>query len=415
MPEEEPQDPGQPEGSPSENPGAAATASSPRQSLTPELRRILNTPRAPRPADATASKISAPPREAGRELAKESFPRARMAAKPAPKPSLSKSSKNRPSEKQSARGAPADVSRARKDSRVIELQHAVIVIGALLLIGLTFYAGTKYSYLKYLIANRHTPVLSQKEADRFPGIIPDDLIKQAIAAEKAGRWQDAAARFMAAKRKDLGHRGILFHVGGILFDHGDYVGADKAFERALAFGEDVDRANFYRGLIATRRDDFSAAEQFFEAAATAAPFVADYPYYCGEAFRMDLKPKASIPYYEQAALLARTPHDTTIAQFKIRMARIEAVDGATVADEVAKKAAEGPLPVDWLMTKAALELRAGHIGAARAAISQAREGKSPGLFASCVNDFYFKEAAGRYPELADVLHLTLDLQAPFPN
>ena len=130
---------------------------------------------------------------------------------------------------------------------------------------------------------------------------------------------------------------------------------------------------------------------------------------------MDLKPKPSIPYYEQAALLARTDQDTTVARFKIRMAQIEAVEGATIADEQAKKSAAGPLSVDWLITKAALELRARHIGAARSAIAQARERKSPGLFASCVNDFYFKDAAGRYPELADVLHLDLDLQISFPN
>ena len=260
---------------------------------------------------------------------------------------------------------------------MIEMQHAIIVIGALLLIGLTFYVGTKYSYIKYLIANRHKPTLTENEVDHFPGIASEDLIRQAILAQKEGRWQEAAERFMAAKRKDLGYRGILYRVGGILYDHHYYVAADKAFERSISFGENTDHSNFYRGLIAIRRHDLAAAEQFFEAAAAAAPFVADYQYYCGEALRMDLKPKPAIPYYERAALLARTDHDTTVARFKVRMARIEAVEGTTVADELAKKSAAGPLSVDWLITKAALELRAGHIGAARSAIAQAREEKSP--------------------------------------
>ena len=99
-----------------------------------------------------------------------------------------------------------------------------------------------------------------------------------------------------------------------------------------------------------------------------------------------MKPKPSIPYYEQAALLARTDQDATLARFKIRMARIEAVEGAAVEEELAKKAAAGPLSVDWFVTRAALELRAGHIGAARVAFAQARAAKSPGLFAACVND-----------------------------
>ena len=100
---------------------------------------------------------------------------------------------------------------------MIEMQHAIIVIGALLLLGLTFYVGTKYSYTKYLIANRHKPMLSEKETDRFPGIASEDLIRQAILAQKEWRWQEAADRFMAAKRKDLGYRGILYRVGAILY------------------------------------------------------------------------------------------------------------------------------------------------------------------------------------------------------
>jgi len=32
-----------------------------------------------------------------------------------------------------------------------------------------------------------------------------------------------------------------------------------------------------------------------------------------------------------------------------------------------------------------------------------------------VNDFYFHEAAQKYPELVEPLHLDLDLQLPFPD
>ena len=67
------------------------------------------------------------------------------------------------------------------------------------------------------------------------------------------------------------------------------------------------------------------------------------------------------------------------------------------------------------MTAAAVQLRAGHVDAARQLILQARAGNAPGLFASCVNDFYFHNAPQKYPELADALHLELDLQVPFPE
>ena len=50
------------------------------------------------------------------------------------------------------------------------------------------------------------------------------------------------------------------------------------------------------------------------------------------------------------------------------------------------------------------------------ASSSCRRAKAtaPGLFASCVNDFYFHDAAKKYPELAEALRLELDLQVPFP-
>lgn len=86
-------------------------------------------------------------------------------------------------------------------------------------------------------------------------------MQQALLSERAGKWEDAVERFMAAKRKDLGHRGILFRVGKILYDHRNFEAADGAFERAVAFGENVEAAIYYRGLIAVRRRDLAAAEQ----------------------------------------------------------------------------------------------------------------------------------------------------------
>ncbi len=294
------------------------------------------------------------------------------------------------------------------------MQHAILILGAILLLGLSFYGGTKFNYVKYLIASRNAPKLD-KSPDLYPGIVPEDLVKQALVAERAGQWQEAVERFMAAKKKDLRYRGILFRVGKILYEHRDFDAADQAFERANAFGENVEAANYYRGLIAVRRRNLPAAERFFEAAVAAAPFVSDYHYYWGEALRLDLKPEQSLPHYEQAVLLARDDQDAAVCQFKIRMGKIEAAEGLAVAADLAKKEAAGPLSVDWLMTAAALQLRGGHVDAARQLILQARAANAPGLFASCVNDFYFHDAAQKYPELAEALHLDLDLQVPFPE
>ncbi|MDQ3200142.1 MAG: hypothetical protein M3Q46_13340 [Verrucomicrobiota bacterium] len=323
-----------------------------------------------------------------------------------------------PEEAERAKRAPAVAAPlvpADRSGRLIELQHAFLIMGGIALLALAFYGGTKLNYLRYLLATRHQPALPAEGPDKFADLAAEDLVKQALVAEEEGRWDDAVERFMAAKRKDLGHRGILYRVGKILYDHREFAAADQAFERALAFGENTEAASFYRGLIAVRNRDLSAAEGFFDAAIAAAPFVPDYHYYAGETQRLDLKPKPAEHYYERAALLARNAQDAAVCRFKLRMARIEAAESEAVKLELARQEAAGPLSVDWLMTAAALKIRESHIDEARALIRQARDGKSPGLFASCVNDLYFRDLPQKYPELAEVLHLELDLQVPFPN
>lgn len=396
--------PGEPEPS-SSDPETRPPSGSRRRGLTPEQRRFLNQSR---------STPNEPASEAEPEHETAAPPWAEALAKPGMPASDKPPETDAPETEVETPPGVAVVQQVDKGARAIEVQQAFIILGAILLLGLAFYGGTKLSYIRFLIASRNAPAIDENGPDVYPGVAAPDLVKQALLDERDGKWQDAADRFLAAKRKDLQYRGILFRVGKILYDHRNFDSADQTFERAIAFGENAEAANFYRGLIAVRQSNLPAAEQFFEAAVNAAPFVSDYQYYWGETLRVDLKPKQSLPHYERAILLARNEQDATVCQFKIRMGRIEAAEGSAVSDELAKKQAAGPLAVDWLMTAAALQIRAGHIDDARQLILQARAGQSPGLFASCVNDFYFNEAAKKNPELAEPLHLDLDLQAPYP-
>ena len=372
--------------------------------ITPEQRRLLDTSRGPsaHPTERAQPEPDTPP-----------TPDPEKRPTPSP-PESHPTHKSRRVDPGDFGGVTAPGQPTARASRVIEARQAFLILGTILLLGLSFYGGTKLNYLRYLLASRKAPKLEQG-ADRYHGVAAEELVKQALNAERAGKWQEAVERFMAAKNKDLRYRGILFRVGKLVYDHRDFDAADKAFEHAIAFGENVEAANFYRGLIAVRRKNLPAAEQLLEAAVTAAPFVSDYHYYWGEALRLDLKPEQSLAHYEQAILLARTDQDAAVCQFKIRMAKIEAAEASAVAAELATKEAAGPLSVDWLMTAAALQLRGGHVDSARQLILQARDAKAPGLFASCVNDFYFHEAAQKYPELVEPLHLDLDLQLPFPD
>ncbi|MEO7724516.1 MAG: hypothetical protein ABIU29_07500 [Chthoniobacterales bacterium] len=404
------ENPGEPDPSDSEQEPRPAPeeAGHRRRGLTPEQRRFLNKPR-PAPNEP----VPAP--EAATPIPENTPPPARLEPKPPPagKPAERKHGASDRAETDIPSGASV-VQPTDKGARKIELQQAFLILGAILLLGLTFYGGTKLNYIKFLIASRNAPAMDAGGPDPYPGVAAPDLVKQALLDERAGKWQDAVDRFLAAKRKDLQYRGILFRVGKLLYERRNFDPADEALERAIVFGENVEASSFYRGMIAVRRRDLSAAERFFEAAVKTAPFVPDYHYYWGETLRVDLKPQQSIPHYEEAILLARTEQDATVCQFKIRMARIEAAEGSIVSEDLAQKDAAGPLAIDWLMTAAALQIRAGHIDDARGLIMQARNSQAPGLFASCVNDFYFHDAAQKYPELVEALHLEFDLQNPFP-
>ncbi|MEO5717865.1 MAG: hypothetical protein ABIR29_04760 [Chthoniobacterales bacterium] len=74
----------------------------------------------------------------------------------------------------------------------------------------------------------------------------------------------------------------------------------------------MEASNFYRRLIAVRRRDLTAAEGYFAATVTAAPFTSEYHYSWAETLR-----------------LAR------VCRF-IRIARIEATQGEAVSAELAK-------------------------------------------------------------------------------
>lgn len=294
------------------------------------------------------------------------------------------------------------------------MQRAFLIIGAIVMLFLAFYVGKKFAYWKYLIMSRNTPTLPEKGPDKFPGVSSDELVKQALVSEHSGKWQDAVERFIAAKNKNHAHRGILFHVGKLLYDHRNWENADGAFERAIAFGEDVDKANYFRGVIATQRRDLPVAARFFEAAANANPFTPEYYYFWGEVLRMDFHPREAITHYEQAALRASSALDEKVCRFKIRMAEAEASESVKVNAELEKKRSAGPLSVDWLMTAAALRIREGHIDDAVQLLSQARSGTDPGLFAACVKDEVFRDASAKYPEVAEVCRLELNLRSTFP-
>ena len=290
-------------------------------------------------------------------------------------------------------------------SAPVEVQKIMLIVAALMLLGGAFYAGKRIEYWKYLIATRRDAKLVEKLTSEFSGTPPEELVENAIVAERLGKWDEAAKRFIAAKYKNPALGGVLFRAAKIFYDHSDFETADRLFESSISFNENIDASNYYRGMIASARNDFPAAERFYEAAANAAPFNADYYYSLAETLRKNHRPKDAIARYEQAARRASGDAEQTICRFKIRMATLEAGDSAKVSQELEQKRSQGELPIDWVMTAAALEIQQGHVDEAIPLIDQAHEADQPrlyALFAACVSDRFFSVASQNNPELQRV-------------
>lgn len=366
-----------------------------RRALTPEQRRLLGTPRAlpHREREETAEdqlhrSTVAPPIESF------SAPASDFAVDEAPALTAATPREDR--------RVKAQLGGQVKASRKIEMQHAIIIIGGLIFIFAIFWAGRKFDHVKGFIMSRvNAPDLKGGTA-KFPDRTSDELVEDALAAERQGDWDGATERFLEAKRKDLRYQGILFHLGKGCYDRRDWDGADRMLEQALKFGENIAVANQLRGLIAVRRRDLAAAERFFEAASKAEPFMADFFYLWGDALRLNEHPREAIRRYQQGMRRSRTPQDALLFQYKIRLARIEAAEAAAVRADVEETRKAGPLPVEWLMTDAALQLHAGKIKEAAQLISEARAAGVTGLFVACAGDSVFMKAGEVHPEIASV-------------
>jgi len=354
-----------------------------RLRLTPEQRRFLSGSRPINPQPAAEQKSSQG----------EPAPKVKSAPPMQPRPPET----SHPPEQRAPRR-----SRGGRFSKVLEMQRLALVAGALILLVATFYVGKKFEYWRYLLATRNEAKIAAKATGEFTGASAEELVEHAVMDEQLGHWDDAARRLIAAKYKNMALGGILFHAGKLYYDHSDFDSADRLFESAIGFGENVDTANYYRGMIAVSRNDFPAAERFFEAAMSAAPFNADYCYSLAETLRKDHRPKDAIARYEQAARRGQES-EQTICRFKARMATLEAGDVDPVRDELEQKRKLGPLTIDWQMTEAAIAIHQGDTGQAAELLEEAREADRPQLdarFAACVGDRFFAVACQSNQELA---------------
>lgn len=392
---------------PSLKPEESRQRSKRQRFLTPEQRRHLATSRPASAAQTSSEQTGLPDSAATDENIAEEIQPTPKSLLPEGEPAF----ETEDSESDS-KPRPSNLGAHSKAAREIELRHAVMVIACFVFLCAIFYAGKKFEYVKYLIVSRKNADSLEAGPDKFPGLSYEELMETGLAAEKRGDWPEAVDRFLTAKRKNLTVPGILFHIGKGSFDRGDLDGADTALDHAIKFGENLPVANQLRALIAVRRHDLPAATRLFEAATAAEPFVADLFYYLGETLRLDQHPREAIQRYQQAIQRTPSTQDTSLCEFKIRLARIEASDAASVAAEVEEARRAGQLSVPWLMIDAALQLHAGNVSDAGARILEARSQGLSGLFLTCAGDTMFQKAGETHPEIAPLVAMPTPPPAP---
>jgi len=412
MAEGEPNDEHQPEGMPSDPSGAPGEIPR-RRFLTPEQRRLLGGARSrsdrARPAEPADLTPVAEPVSVSGEVGRGAATGHSISSKEEATTGSTASGESRPAAR------PGSVMPTDQQSfRAFEMQKVAIIIGSLILLGAVFYVGTKVTYWRYLYRAHQMEKQEQSVPDKFPGVSSDDLVEQALAAQSAGRWQEAGERLLAAKRKNNLYRGIFLRVGMISLQHGDLDAADSLFGKAIEFGENVDSANLYRSQIALRRQDYAAAERFAEGAAMAAPFVWSNYYHWAEVLRMNHHPREAIIRYDQAGRRAPPGMNVTACAYKARLARIEARD-AKVGEEITRRQSEGPLPVEWLVTAAAFKIDQGHFGEALQLLTEARAATNPDTFSFYISDMIFQNAAKNDPTLAEICRSNTPFPAPSPT
>ncbi|CAN5543200.1 hypothetical protein BH20VER1_BH20VER1_01930 [soil metagenome] len=395
--------------------GANPTRPPRRQQLTPELRRFMGTQSiredeaAPAPEEEQVAEVPLPRRREAAP-ARSERPRERRTAPPAAaeKPPAAAGPQETAGDEPEGRRSSRPSGPIRKPdlqaAEAIDTDRVLQVIGLLLALLLAFYVGRKFdSWKQRLFAGRQQATIESTVEARFAGSSAEELVMQALEAERAGNVQEALDRYLAAKQKNLGFRGILLRAARLCLAQDRAEEADKLFARAIALGEDVGAASSYRGRLALQRKDPAAAERFFSAAVDAEPFVAEHRHQLGETLRRAHHPTLALPHYARAALLAQNEQERVICHFEIRMARVESAHGPkTLAAELEALRQSGSLSVDWLMTAAALHIRDGRLKETIPLVEQARAAGEPELFAACTSDLFFVHASARHPQLAEI-------------
>lgn len=183
-------------------------------------------------------------------------------------------------------------------------------------------------------------------------------------------------------------------------EQGDHEAAEKHARLALnsAKPEDMAAARNLMGIILGQAGKFDEAIQWFKLNAESNPDDVGALTNWAQALRRAGRPGEAIPHLRKATELMP---DATLYALQLRLARIENGEDEAVGRAAMGELERKPVPIDWLLTAAAVALHREKWEEAKILLTQARAVMTPQQMGEILQDPAFSRHADR-DELADV-------------
>ena len=215
------------------------------------------------------------------------------------------------------------------------------------------------------------------------------LIDEATVAESTKDYAKAIERLEQAQRDGKHVYGLDFHLATLYLKLDDPKRALPLLNRSIIEGEQVAPSCNLRGALASRSGAPDRGLPDLEKATQIDPFNARYFFDWGEALRRAGSPRLALAQLQRAVDRLQEPALLPVYALKIRLTKLELGQEDAFVDELDARLKQSPVPTDWLLTAAAVEMRRSDFPAAAEYLNQVRASIGEHETMKQLQDVYF--------------------------
>jgi len=234
-------------------------------------------------------------------------------------------------------------------------------------------------------------------------------LSDAIQAQLGRKYEESLALFEEAKKLDPMLKGVDYQMAVSAFNLGDEARTEKYAYATIAANDSGANAYNLLGTLYARRGDYPAAEWAFAQGIALNPADPIPLYNLSEALRAQGRSVEAMDRLREA--IQRNPGEPLYA-LKLRLAKIEAGQSIELIPDVDRELALKPPAGDWLMTAAAIALKADRFGEAAALLASARGQMQPILFFGLIQEDPLFRQYKQQPQIAPFYDVTIAIKPP---